>query len=118
MPTYPTFAQAYETHVVRDDGIEQSVALNGDVRGRQFHSNTKYSIEVVHPSLSDADFLTLLTFFNTNKLLANDVIARENATTYTNLLFRPSKEKPIEWWRIESKPTGRRWRVVTKLRSK
>jgi hypothetical protein len=113
MATYPSTVPNFGVNVQnsRQQPIEDLVIdtwPNGSARGRSYFTTGRYSWELYHGTMADADRATLKTFYDTNRLITFSFVSPWDGVTYTNVIFAA----PPEYIRLP----GLYWDVKVKLR--
>lgn len=108
MAAYPTFtynpSQSSEETIL--DDLQLDRASNGTPKVRAMYTAPKKMFTVVHEALTAAERSTLMTFYNTNRLLQVTFLWKADNVTYTCIFTGPPKSQ------IEP---GLRWTVTTQL---
>jgi hypothetical protein len=108
MATYPAYKQAYDSRPPLASGLKTERAGNGSLWIRKTYTSFKRDFEVVHPSLTKAEYDALITFYNANVGIAFDFTWNGDGVTYTGCYFTDVPQ-------IDGQTSTRNYRVRVKI---
>lgn len=105
MAAYPSIGQTTQSRESWADDVRIERASNGAARGRALFTGRKLALQVSHV-VNRGDVATLLSFYDTNRLLPVDVTWAGDGITRAMLFDGPPDVQP---------EGGTLWRVTSKL---
>lgn len=105
MAIYPTTLKiGAESAMEQLDDLVLDRAVNGAARVRAYYTGRKRTFTVVHPAVALADRDSLLSFYDTNRLLPVSLVWIDG-TTYTCVFVKAPLTVPVVGgvWNLESR---------------
>lgn len=104
MAAYPSIGQTTQSRESWTDDVKLERASNGSARGRALFAGRKLELQVAHV-VERGDVATLLSFYDTNRLLPVDVTWSGDGVT-RQMLFAAAPDVQTEGgtlWRVTSR---------------
>jgi len=104
MAAYPNLGQTTQSRESWEDDVKIERASNGTARGRALFAGRKLELQIAHV-VERSDVATLLSFYDTNRLLPVDVTWAGDGVTRAMLFAGPPDVRPEggTLWRVTSR---------------